>query len=159
MINLSKIEDIIAIHQVNETLISTGQPTAEQYIRLKDAGVEVVVNVLRINPPTEQPDFSAIQKADLRYYTIHYDNGNPLSVMEDFILLMKSLEGKNILVHCTFNWRASSILDAYFQITKGEINPKAIYPNIDLKEIALEYPAIGDFISAVEKHYNIKIIR
>ncbi len=159
MIDTSTIQDIKAFHKISDTLISAGQPTGEQYIKLKEAGVEVVINVLRLNPPSDQPDFSAIHKAGLRYYTVHYDNENPIIPMKDFISLMKRVEGKNILVHCALNWRASSILDAYFQITTGKINQNAINPSVDLAGVAHEYPSMGHFIYTIQEHYKIKILR
>ncbi len=158
MIDISNLQDIKAFHQISDTLVSAGQPTAEQYLKLGEAGVEIVISVPRLVPPSDQPDFSAIQKAGLSYYTVHYDHEKPIIPMEDFITLMKRFEGKNILVHCALNWRASSILSAYFQIVTGKVNPKAINPDIDLVEIASEHSSMGHFIYTIQEHYKIQIV-
>ncbi len=159
MINLTPIHTIKALHKVSDTIITAGQPSAKEYRALKEAHIHAVINVLRANPMSEMPDFTHFKEAGFLYYTIQYDLPDSRIAMQNFIELMRALEGKNILIHCAFNWRVSTILDAYYQIINGKINPRAINPDIDLIEITKEYPAIGNFVENIEVGYGIKIVR
>ncbi len=153
------LEELFAFNKVSDNLITSGFPSAQQYALVKEAGVEIVINLIPPLSPEEQPNLAAIYNAGLIYFSIPYDIENPLVTMQAFIALMNKLQEKNVYIHCSHNWRASFILDAYYQITRNKINENAMLKGIDIPWIMAEYPRLSTFITDVENHYNIKINR
>ncbi len=158
-IDTSKLQHFKAFHKVHDQLITCGFPQPEYFALAKKAGVEVVINVISPLSPEEQPNIAAIYNAGLIYFSIPYDIANPIVSLEAFIATMNQLQDKNVLVFCSHNWRASFMLDAYYQITTHTINENALNPHIDVAGIIEEYPIPSQYVLDVEKHYNIKINR
>ncbi len=158
-INTNSLENITAFHKVNDNLITSGFPKDDEYAKAKAAGVEVVVNLIHPLNPEPQPNLAAIYNAGLIYFSLPYDPDNSIIAMEAFIALMNKLKDKNVYVHCSHNWRASFMLDAYYQITTGKINEHAMLEGIDIPWIMAEFPRPSKFVTDVENHYNIKINR
>ncbi len=160
MIDISKINTIKRFNHVSETLVTSGLPTKEEFAQLKEAGVQVVINLI---PPTseneKQPDLCAIQEAGFFYFAVPFYLSNPIACIEMFKTIMDEVKDKNILVHCSINWRASVFTDTYFQLTTGKVNEKAYFPDLDLLEEAKEHPVFIETIRNIEKHYNISVIR
>ncbi len=158
MIDISKIEDIKELNVISDKLISAGLPTAEQFAKLKEAGVEVVINVIPPLSSEPQPDLAAIFNSGLTYFNIPYNLGNPIVCMEAFIAVMDLVQDKNVLVHCAVNWRASFMLDAYNQIKTGEYDSKYVASVVNYQTIMKDYPLSVNFFNLVNEHYKINII-
>ncbi len=160
MINISNLKEIRRFNAVSDNLITSGLPTSEEVALLKEAGVEVIINLIPPNSPHEkQIDLCAIQKAGFLYYTVPFILANPIACIEMFKTIVNDVQDKNILVQCTINWRASIFTDAYYQITTGKVNEKAFYPDLDLLEEAKNHQVFIDAVREIEKHYKIKIIK
>ncbi len=159
MIDISKLTTLKRFNPISDTYITSGLPTSEEFALLKEAGVEVVINLIPPTTQEKQPDLCAIQKAGFLYYTVPFYHANPIQCIEMFKTIMEEVKDKNILVHCSVNWRASVYSDSYFQITTGKVKKNAFYPDLDLLEEAKDFPVFIESVRAIEKHYNIKIIK
>ncbi len=158
-IDTAVLQDIIAIHKVHDHLVTAGLPTPEQFAKAKEAGVEVVISVIPPLRAEPQPNLAAIYNAGLVYFNIPFDIQNPIVTMESFIATMNQLQGKNVLIHCAANGRVSFLVDFYYRITTGKVNKNALLPGLPVKGIMRRNARLANFITTVEKHYNIKINR
>ncbi len=159
IIDTTLLQDIIAFHKVHDHLVTAGLPTPEQFMKAKEAGVEVVINVIPPLRAEPQPNLAAIYNAGLVYFNIPFDTENPIVAMEAFIATMNQLKGKNTLIHCAANWRVSFLMDFYYQITTGKVNKNALLSGLPVKDIMEKYARLASFITTVEAHYNVKIAR
>ncbi len=158
-IDVKALQDVRAFHKVHDHLVTAGLPTSEQFIKAKEAGVEVIINVIPPLRAEPQPNLAAIFNAGLVYFNIPFDTENPLVTMESFIATMNQLKSKNTLIHCAANRRVSLLVSFYYQITTGKENKNALVPGLSVEEIMQKNSRLAYFITTVEKHYNVKIAR
>lgn len=107
--------ELVNYHEYSSVLLSSGQPTREQFTAIHDAGVEAVINLAPVTDPTALPDEGEIvQKLGLAYTHIPVDWENP--TREDyrqFQAAMNANQGKRVLVHCYAGSRASAFVYLY----------------------------------------------
>ncbi len=148
------IEDIRNFLQLNENLLSSGMPTAEQMKSVAETGVKVVVNLAPFDPNRDLNDEGAlVESLGMKYINIPVDWEAPARKnFNDFIKAMDENKNNKILVHCRANYRATGFITLY---RINRLGWKAEEAFKDLRRIwnPDEYPVWKKFI---EENLNIR---
>ena len=107
--------ELFNYYEYSPYLMSSGQPTREQFPAIRMAGVEAVINLAPVTDPGALPDEQQLAAAlGLAYVHIpvNWDHP-PLADVERFLLAMKRFEGRRVLVHCYAGARASAFTYVY----------------------------------------------
>lgn len=119
--------DIRNFRQVNENLITGGQPSAEQLQDTAAEGFTVVINLATINPRYSLPDEeSLVRSLDMTYYHIPVQWDNPQEHdFAAFEVVMGQLGGRKTLIHCAANFRVTAFYALYALKNLGWSESKA----------------------------------
>ena len=112
---------IFNFHQVNERLITGGQPTDEQIRAVAADGFEVVLNIAPIDPRYSLDDERAVVEAEGMHYhhlPVAWDAPTEQD-FRDFIEHMDQWAGNRVLVHCAANYRVSAFYALYAMLRQG----------------------------------------
>lgn len=141
------VEDIRNFLRLSEHLISGGMPTEEQLRAACKTGTQVVIN---LTPPTSSDALAGEDKLaetlGMEYVSIPVDWNNPtLENLVDFTRAMDASRGRNILVHCQANYRATGFIMLYRVNSLGWKRENAL---ADLRKVwnPAEYPVWEQFI-------------
>ena len=111
----ASITDIRNFIRIDDHVGTAGQPTAEQFGAVRDAGYEVVVNLL----PREQDNALKGEDAlirelgmEYRYIPVVWTAPQPQDFTA-FCDVMQKLDGKKIFVHCAANMRVTAFYSSY----------------------------------------------
>lgn len=109
------IETIINYYELADGLVSSGQPNADELAAIRDAGYQVVINLVPSDQPDALPNEEAIvKKLDMEYIHIPVIWNSPqLSDFQQYVNAMAQHRGKKIFLHCQVNYRGSSFLYLY----------------------------------------------
>jgi len=102
--------------------MSAGQPNEDQIVRFKDAGVDVVINLIPSKFPgsiENEKQLVVDQGAEYFYIPISW-NKPSMDDVGEFFKAMDQAKGKRVLVHCAFNARASAFVYLYRIIRQGQ---------------------------------------
>jgi protein tyrosine phosphatase (PTP) superfamily phosphohydrolase (DUF442 family) len=101
--------------QVNDRLITAGQPTEEQLKSAAAEGVTTVINLATINPPHSLPDEAGlVDSLGMTYHHIPVEWGNPQeSDFQEFERVMQTLPAGKTLIHCAANFRVTAFYALY----------------------------------------------
>jgi protein tyrosine phosphatase (PTP) superfamily phosphohydrolase (DUF442 family) len=109
------ITDIRNFIQIDDRIATAGQPTAEQFKAVRDAGYEAVVNLL----PSEQDDALKGEEAlirdlgmDYHYIPVLWRAPQP-NDFATFCKVMSKLDGKKVFIHCAMNMRVTAFFSSY----------------------------------------------
>ncbi len=107
--------DIRNYRQVNENLITAGQPSAEQLQAAAAEGFSVVINLATINPRYSLPDEEGLVRSlGMTYDHIPVAWDNPAeSDFAAFEAVMGQLGGRKTLIHCAANFRVTAFYALY----------------------------------------------
>jgi protein tyrosine phosphatase (PTP) superfamily phosphohydrolase (DUF442 family) len=115
------IKKIDNFRQISDGLGTGGQPTADQFVAVRDAGYEVVINLAM-----PDSDLALSGEADLvielgmRYEPIPVVWARPtLDDLKAFFATMAREQGKKVFVHCIKNYRVSAFVFLYRLIRLG----------------------------------------
>lgn len=119
--SVEKIKQVRALQQQAPQLLSSGLPSEQQFAQLKQAGVDVVINLMPDSNKEAHPDErKLVTQAEMEYVYIPVDWQNPkVEDVEAFFTAMDQHKGKNVLVHCLANYRASAFAYLY-QLKRGQ---------------------------------------
>lgn len=106
MINFIQVDDLTA---------TAGQPSAEQFEQLRDAGFDLVINLAPDGLPTSLPGQTALlESLGLEYRHIPVLWGDPLlEQLDTFTELMDRSRDRRKLVHCQMNMRVTAFYSLY----------------------------------------------
>lgn len=118
---LGNIKDVRALQQQAPQILSSGLPSEQQFEKLKQAGVDVVINLMPDSSKDAHPnERKLVTQAGMDYVYIPVDWENPkVEEVEAFFTAMDLHKGKNVLVHCLANYRASAFTYLY-QLKQGQ---------------------------------------
>ena len=107
--------------QLSEQIGTGGQPTAEQFAHLQQAGYEVVINLALPDSPQALPDERAVVESQgMNYIQIPVEFDNPkLTDAELFLEAMAANENQQVFVHCVANMRVSAFMYVYRVLQQG----------------------------------------
>ncbi len=158
-INPAQLADIKAIKINNNQVITAGLPTSSEFETLKQAGVEVVINLIPTNNPNflaEEPEL--VNDSGMKYENIEVDWQQPtIENVELFFSVMEQNNDKSILVHCAANYRASAFYYLYLATqgidVSGEVLEDTLSPWGDLQQSLEKYPQWQALIEQVKLKY------
>lgn len=161
-INPAQLADIKAIKINNNQVITAGLPTSSEFETLKQAGVEVVINLIPTNNPNflaEEPEL--VNDSGMKYENIEVDWQQPtIENVEQFFNVMEQNNDKSILVHCAANYRASAFYYLYLATqgidVSGEVLEDTLSPWGDLQQSFEKYPQWQALIEQVKQKYSTK---
>ncbi|MFI3279062.1 MAG: hypothetical protein SNG49_08040 [Rikenellaceae bacterium] len=155
---VDSLPQIKGLNLISGSLISSGLPSSEDFAKLKSANVEAVISVIPPVADEAQPDLSAIHSEGLIFYTVPFDLAAPIAAIESFKAAMNALEGKNLIIFCASNNRASIMLYTHHLITSGEADDSYLKEGLVLSDFLTEASKIYDnFVAPIEKHYGVTI--
>ena len=141
------IEDIRNFLKLDENLLCSGMPTAEQLKSVAEAGVKVVINLAPYDPKTDLENEGILAESlGMKYLNIPVDWEAPAQQnLEDFIKIMDENQNEKMFVHCRANYRATGFITLY-RIRRLGWKPKEAFK--DLRRIwnPDEYPIWKKFI-------------
>jgi protein tyrosine phosphatase (PTP) superfamily phosphohydrolase (DUF442 family) len=120
------VTDIYNFLALSDAIGTAGQPRAEQFSSIQNAGYQVVINLALATSPQALPDEKEIvEQQGMEYIHIPVVWENPR--VEDalhFFEAMKAHADKKVFVHCAANKRVSAFLYLYrtlhLEITQEE---------------------------------------
>ncbi len=126
--------ELVNYHEYSPALLSSGQPTREQFPGIRDAGVEAIINLAPVTDPTALADEQAIVEGlGLAYTHIPVDWDHPgVPDYERFLAAMQAYRGKRTLVHCYAGSRASAFVYLYRVGELGHVEPEARATLVDI---------------------------
>lgn len=109
------LEKIYNFIKISDTLATSGQPTEAQMGEIAAAGYEVVINLaLPTSDNALKDEAGTVRALGMDYHNIPVVWEAPkVNDFEQFVLLMDSLAGKKVFLHCAANYRASMFTALY----------------------------------------------
>ncbi len=108
-------------YEYSPALLSSGQPTREQFPAIAKAHVEAVINLAPVTDPGALADEEAVvTKLGMAYVHIpvNWDHP-PRADVKSFLDAMAKFHGKRVLVHCYAGSRASAFVFLYRVLALG----------------------------------------
>ncbi|MCL1051944.1 protein tyrosine phosphatase family protein [Shewanella abyssi] len=150
------LQDIKAVQFNDGSIITSGLPTKAQFPALQQAGVELVINLIPVGNSSGYADeASLVTSAGMQYQQIDVDWKQPtVANVEQFFTIMDANKGKNILIHCAANYRASAFYYLY-ELKQGkadsvDFKQQTMQPWGDLPQSLAQYPQWDDLIETVK---------
>jgi protein tyrosine phosphatase (PTP) superfamily phosphohydrolase (DUF442 family) len=113
--------NIYNFQAVAENLGTAGQPTAEQFDAVKDAGYEVVINLALGTTPRDlpnEPQILADHGMDYIYIPVVFEQPTAEN-LHQFFEAMDANQDKKCFVHCIANARVSAFVMLYRVLRQG----------------------------------------
>ena len=122
------LNEIQNYFQIDERLITGGQPTSVQLEEVADAGFQVVINLATFRPNYSLPnEKELVEKMGMDYIHIPVIWSNPSeSDFQQFCNAMEANTQKRIFIHCAVNYRVSSFMSLYRILYQGCDKEKAM---------------------------------
>ena len=115
----SSLETIPHFLRLSDRIGTAGQPSAEQFAAIQEAGYEVVVN-LRPPADTLPNERDLVESSGMAYVSIPVIWDAPtVEDVEQFFATMQANEDKRVFVHCAMNMRVSAFMYLY-RVVKAE---------------------------------------
>lgn len=135
--------------QPYDNIVTGGQPTPEDMILLKQAGIDTVINM---RMPGEQAEFNAAQAAEnagLNYIAMPVagEAGISLDAARELDAVLGELQG-NTLVHCATSNRVGALFAVRAALIQGKSQEQAISEGRAAGLSGL----LGKAISVIESH-------
>ena len=114
--------------EISPTLVTSGQPSAQELARLGEQGFQAVISLSPPNAHDAMRDEPAIvTRQGLEFVNIPIDFGRPTERdFDEFAKALSGLAGRKVLVHCQVNMRASTMVFLYRTIVAKE-DPQRAY--------------------------------
>jgi len=115
------LESLNNYRQISNKLHSSAQPTIDDFKMIKKTGVEIIINLARVDSPDAIiNEAQVVEENGLHYVHIPVDFKRPdTSDLERFFNTMEQYKDKTTLVHCAYNWRVSCFIYLYRIIKQG----------------------------------------
>ena len=109
------LTDIHSYLPISARLATAGQPTAEQFGEIAQAGFTTVINLALPTSTNALPDERAVVEAQgMTYYPIPVDWEYPtLRDFQQFASVLTQVAEQKVFVHCAMNMRVSAFVYVY----------------------------------------------
>ena len=117
----SPLSTIYNILPLADDLGTSGQPTSAQFVAIKEAGYEVVINLATGKTPRDLPneaDVVAAQGMEYIHIPVVWDNPTEADLAH-FFEAMDATQHKKRFVHCIANMRVSAFVFLYRVLRQG----------------------------------------
>ena len=116
------MKDILNFYQATERIGTAGQPTAEQFKDIAEAGYKAVINIAMHDSDGAIPEEGNIVASlgmDYVHIPVPFDAPSAEHVRR-FIGAMQVMGGDKVFVHCAMNMRVSVFLFKYLTLVEGK---------------------------------------
>ena len=146
-----EIENIYNFLQLSESVATSGQPTKEQLVTIREAGYQLIVNLaLTTSTNALENEKELVEAIGIKYIHIPVVWEKPtLMDLKEFFKVMNSNSKQNIFVHCAANMRVSAFIYLYRLIQE---NYSEIEAKKDLNKIWFPNPIWQKFIEEAITH-------
>lgn len=126
------MDDILNFHQVSDRIATSGQPTADQFSKIHEAGYTVIVNLAMADAMNAVPEEEKIISAlGMTYIHIPVPFDNPtVNHLRAFLGFMDAFKTEKIFVHCALNLRVSAFMYQYLRLKEGRSAEQASSPHL-----------------------------
>lgn len=154
MPRINALEDIRNYHRISDAIATGGQPTAEQFNMINQAGFDVIINLsMPDSPYAIKDEDKVVLQTGMDYVHIPVDFKAPaLSDLKRFFARMDTHEDKHIFIHCALNKRVSVFLFLYRTVRCDYQVAEAIN---DLHKVWQPDMIWQSFIDSVLAYYRI----
>lgn len=156
-----QLQGIKAVQQVDKHTLTAGLPSEAQIPQLKQAGVDMVINLMPDSTNKEyQNEAELVKAAGMEYVAIPVDWQNPqMADVDKFFNVMLANQGKDIMVHCLANYRASAFVYLYEVTHLGKSDSKTMAKTMtpwgeDIQASLAQYPQWQTLIDNVKAKYG-----
>ncbi len=117
----TSLSSILHFREISERLGTAGQPAADQFAVIREAGYEVVINLaLTTSDNALANEGSLVAGLGMAYVHIPVDFTRPsASDFEAFAGVLDAFRGRRVFVHCAMNMRVSAFVFIY-RVLRGE---------------------------------------
>ncbi len=121
------IENIYNYLKISDKIATSGQPDKEDFVMIKRAGYQLIINLAMSDSPDALLDEKKIvEAAGMEYIHIPVVWDNPLiENAKDFFKMMELNVNKKVFVHCVANKRVSVFMYLYRHIYDSINNEEA----------------------------------
>lgn len=130
------MSEINNYYQYSEKLSSGAQPTIKQFERLKEKGVECVLNISPTSTPNYLPDEAGlVEKLDMTY--VHYPIDCSNLQATHFLVfkgIMDGLRDKKVFVHCGGNIKSSNLIHMYQVKSEGRNEGESVKDLLQIQQ-------------------------
>jgi protein tyrosine phosphatase (PTP) superfamily phosphohydrolase (DUF442 family) len=154
--------ELINYYEYSSRLLSSAQPTRDQFPLIEAAGVEAIINLAPVTEPTSLPDEKdLVEGLGLAYTHIPVDWDRPaVADFDRFMAAMRQYQGQRILVHCYAGSRASAFVYLYRIIELGEARQPAHATLVTIWDNNPDYalarvPQWQSFIAEIEQRSSV----
>ena len=111
----ARVATIINYYELADGLVSSGQPSAEELAAIRDAGYQLIINLVPTDASMALANEGGIVRGlGMEYVHIPVIWDKPQkSDLDTFFETMQNNREKKVFVHCEVNYRASSFLYLY----------------------------------------------
>ena len=116
--SLEKIRNFVAL---DDRIGTAGQPRADQFASVADAGYELVINLaMPDHEDSIDQEGSLVSALGMTYIHIPvpFDAPNE-SHLSQFLDIMQANRDRKVFVHCIMNYRVSAFIYHYYQRVEG----------------------------------------
>lgn len=115
------IEQILNFKQVTPRIASSGQPEAEAFPLIQQAGYQTIINLgMADHAKAIADEGERVQTLNMRYFALPVPFDNPQRQhLKQFYRLMQASQNDKVWVHCVLNYRVSVFLYHYLQAIYG----------------------------------------
>jgi protein tyrosine phosphatase (PTP) superfamily phosphohydrolase (DUF442 family) len=145
--------DIINFRRLSDNLLTSGQPTREQFSLVRDLGCQVVINLAMPNSEGFLLDeLELVEGLGMHYVAIPIVWDAPQ--LDDARQLFETLQTHSedrVLIHCAKNMRVSALMFLYRTLFQHEEEATAL---LDLHAIWAPNETWQAYLDEVRRHYD-----
>jgi protein tyrosine phosphatase (PTP) superfamily phosphohydrolase (DUF442 family) len=114
------LEGVVNVVQATPTVVTAGQPRPEHFRALKEAGVEIVLDVRHPMEPRGFDQEALLRELGLDYRVIPVMDGTLTDdTLEQVTDTLRQAEGKQVLFHCNTGNRVGGAILPYLILDQG----------------------------------------
>ena len=145
------LEGIHNYLRLSERIGTSGQPKREQFTAIREAGFELVINLLPEKQTLEQEE-ALVRSLGMDYVQIPvWWDAPEIDDIERFFVVMEDNSERKLFVHCAANMRVSAFMYLYNVVQAGTPEAEAVR---NLNRIWTPNPIWDGFIKRVTAHYH-----
>jgi protein tyrosine phosphatase (PTP) superfamily phosphohydrolase (DUF442 family) len=147
------LTEIYNFVQISDSLATAGQPTADQFAAIKQAGYQIIINLAlptSTNAIANEDEIVAAQGIEYIHIPVIWENPT-LEDLDRFFQVMQENHDRQVFVHCAMNMRVSAFTYLY-RVTQRHIDPDIAKAAMD--QIWTPNPTWQAFIEQAMQHYQ-----
>jgi protein tyrosine phosphatase (PTP) superfamily phosphohydrolase (DUF442 family) len=127
---MKDLENILNYVQLSDNIATSGQPKANQFKLIANYGYASIINLAMEEAHNAIPNESKLlESLGISYIHIPVPFACPTTThFQEFVKILKSLEGQKVWIHCAMNYRVSAFMYLYLKQAKGLPDSEAKSP-------------------------------